>query len=156
VYVEKGKGALRHEGCCESEPEESEHRDEARDTRREAAAGSKQRGEERENGEDKTHQVEDPAEAPHVVVVFARGVFAVRTAFVRLFPATEIENQRTPQEHLEHQRCHQPMRIQMADPGPAFRSLGYRHRTRRSMSIVIPPVQTPQSKMCRLAETMSC
>jgi len=67
-----------HERSCQSEPEEGKGESHAREPRCKTATRSKQCGEECEDREGETDQVENPAEAPHVVVVFAGGTFAGR------------------------------------------------------------------------------
>jgi len=67
-----------HERSSEREPKESKESQEAGDAGGDAEAWCEHSGEEAEDVEDEAHQVEDPAEAPHVVVV--RGSRALSVA----------------------------------------------------------------------------
>lgn len=59
--------------------EQSCKRNDSRDGGAETAAAGHEAGEKGQDGEDERDQVEDPAESPHVVVVEASGVAAVRS-----------------------------------------------------------------------------
>jgi len=63
-----------HQRHSERVEEQSDHGDDARDGSAEAAKASQEAGEEGNDVEEERHEVEDPAEAPHVVEVLGRGV----------------------------------------------------------------------------------
>ena len=65
---------LRHQNGRECEEEEADGEDKTREAGCEPADGREKRGEECEDVEDQANEVEDPAESPHVVVVFAGSV----------------------------------------------------------------------------------
>ena len=68
---------LPHKSGCEAEEEERREDNEARDTRCQTTEGRSEGCEEPKDVKNETDQVEDPAEAPHIVIVCAGGVFSM-------------------------------------------------------------------------------
>lgn len=86
---------LRHEGGSQGEPEPREAKDQARKARCESAAWCKQSSKEGHYGEKEAHEVEDPAEPPHIVVVLAGSILSVRATLSQYCATPQLEAEHT-------------------------------------------------------------
>jgi len=69
----------RHESGCNAEKEEAREEDQGGETGCETAERCEERGEEGKHIKGQTHEVENPAKSPHIIIVGACGMFSMLT-----------------------------------------------------------------------------